>query len=457
MKIEVKSKKGLSTTLSVIVDKNTIQLKVNERLSELQKEVSLKGFRPGKVPPSLIKSQFGKSIYGEVIDKVLRETSSKAITEKKLKVAGQPKIDLKQFGEGKDLNYELLIDCLPNIKLNPLEKIKANEYKVKIDKKIIEDKLKELANQNKQFEDKKENEKSIIGDQVTFDYSATVDENKFEGSEGKGVQIELGKNLFLKGFDNQLVGVKKGETKIVNAILPANHPKKELANKDTKFLCKISNIKKSIESKIDDNFAKIMGAKDISDLKKLIEKQISSQYSQALNSITKKEILDQIEKNHDVELPKNLVDQEVALMTKNIKTEDKEKYKSNNEKLAKSRIKLGLLLNEFGEKNNLKVTDEEVRSEIQKQIKGMQGQEKMVLEYYKNNPNASQSLRGSIYEEKIIDLIKSKIKINTIEIDTKEAEKVISNFNKPNIDKAQASKTKSSSQDKIKTKKISKK
>ena len=457
MKIEVKSKKGLSTTLSVIVDKNTIQLKVNERLSELQKEVSLKGFRPGKVPPSLIKSQFGKSIYGEVIDKVLRETSSKAITEKKLKVAGQPKIDLKQFGEGKDLNYELLIDCLPNIKLNPLEKIKANEYKIKIDKKIIEDKLKELANQNKQFEDKKENEKSIIGDQVTFDYSATVNENKFEGSEGKGVQIELGKNLFLKGFDDQLVGVKKGETKIVNAILPANHPKKELANKDTKFLCKISNIKKSIESKIDDNFAKIMGAKDISDLKKLIEKQISSQYSQALNSITKKEILDQIEKNHDVELPKNLVDQEVALMTKNIKTEDKEKYKSNNEKLAKSRIKLGLLLNEFGEKNNLKVTDEEVRSEIQKQIKGMPGQEKMVLEYYKNNPNASQSLRGSLYEEKILDLIKTKIKINTIEIDTKEAEKVISNFNKPNIDNVQSSKTKSSKQDKIESKKISKK
>ena len=457
MKIEVKSKKGLSTTLSVIVDKNTIQLKVNERLSELQKEVSLKGFRPGKVPPSLIKSQFGKSIYGEVIDKVLRETSSKAITEKKLKVAGQPKIDLKQFGEGKDLNYELLIDCLPNIKLNPLEKLKANEYKIKIDKKIIEDKLKELANQNKQFEDKKENEKSIVGDQVTFDYSATVDENKFEGSEGKGVQIELGKNLFLKGFDDQLVGVKKGETKIVNAILPANHPKKELANKDTKFLCKISNIKKSIESKIDDNFAKIMGAKDISDLKKLIEKQISSQYSQALNSITKKEILDQIEKNNDVELPKNLVDQEVALMTKNIKTEDKEKYKSNNEKLSKSIIKLGLLLNEFGEKNNLKVTDEEVRAEIQKQIKGMPGQEKMVLEYYKNNPNASQSLKGSLYEEKIIDLIKTKIKINTIEIDTKEAEKVISNFNKPNIDKAQASKTKSYSQDKIKTKKISKK
>ncbi len=457
MKIEVKSKKGLSTTLSVVVDKKIIQSKINERLSELQREVALKGFRPGKVPSSVIKSQFGKSIYGEVIDKVLRETSSKAITEKKLKVAGQPKIDLKQFGEGKDLNYDLLIDCLPNIKLNPLEKIKANEYKIKIEKNIIEDKLKELANQNKKFEDKKENEKSIIGDQVTFDYSATVNGNKFEGSEGKGVQIELGKNLFLKGFDEQLVGLKKGETKVVNAVLPANHPKKELANKNTKFQCKISNIKKSIESKIDDNFAKIMGAKDISDLKKIIEKQISSQYHQALNSITKKEILDQMEKIHEVELPKNLVDQEIALMTKNIKQEDKEKHKSNNEKLAKSRIKLGLLLNEFGEKNNLKVSDEDVRSEIQKQIKGMPGQEKMILDYYKNNPNASQSLKGSLYEEKIINLIKSKIKINPIEIDTKEAEKVISNFNKPNIDKVETSKTKSSSQGKIKSKKISKK
>ena len=148
--------------------------------------------------------------------------------------------------------------------------------------------------------------------------------------------------------------------KIIDATLPANHPKKELANKKTKFECKILNIKKP-KSKIDDEFAKLMGAKDIKDLKSLIEKQISSQYSQALNSITKKEILDQIEKNHHVDLPQNLIDQEISIMTKNLKPEDKEKHKSIMKKLAKSRIKLGLLLNEFGEKNNLKVSDEEVK------------------------------------------------------------------------------------------------
>ena len=267
----------------------------------------------------------------------------------------------------------------------------------------------------------------------------------------------MGKDLFLKGFDQQLVGVKKGETKLINAILPSSHPKKELANKKTKFECKILNVKKSKVNKIDDNFAIMMGAKDIKDLKSLIEKQISSQYSQALNSITKKEILDQIEKNHQVDLPQNLIDQEISIMTKNLKTEDKEKHKLNNEKLAKSRIKLGLLLNEYGEKNNLKVSDDEVRAEIQKQIKGMPGQEKMVLEYYQKNPSASQSLKGSIFEDKIMELIKSKIKLTVKNIDIKEAEKIISEFNKPNLDDTKHSKTTSFVKNKSKSKKISKK
>jgi len=457
MKVEVKSKKGLRTILSIIVDKKNIQLKMDEKLNQLQKEVALKGFRPGKVPSAVIKSQFGKSIYGEVIDKILRETSSKAIDEKKLRVAGQPKIDLKQFGEGKDLNYEIQVDCLPKVILKNFNEFKATNFKIKIEDKIINDKLKEISEQNKQFEDKTDNEKAAIGDQVTFDYLATIDGKNFDGSEGKGVSIELGKDLFLKGFDEQLVGVKKNESKTLDAVLPANHPKKELANKKTKFKCKILNVKKPKKSAVDDNFAKLMGAKNIEDLKSLIEKQISSQYLQALNSITKKEILDQVEKNHQVDLPQNLIDQEILIMTKNLKPDEKEKHKLNNEKLAKSRIKLGLLLNEYGEKNNIKVSDEEVRGEIQKQIKGMPGQEKMILEYYQKNPSASQSLKGSIYEEKILELIKSKIKLNTKEINTKEAEKIISEFNKPDLDNEKFSKTKSIGKNKLKSKKISKK
>tara|TARA_A100001015_G_C14945556_1_gene694477 strand:- start:106 stop:1479 length:1374 start_codon:yes stop_codon:yes gene_type:complete len=457
MKIEVQSKKGLRTSLSIIVDKKTIQKKLDEKLIQLQSEVSLKGFRPGKVPAAVIKSQFGKAVYGEVIDNILKESSSKAIKEKKIKIAGQPKIDLKTFGEGKDLNFILEVDSLPEIKLKDFKNYSATEYVVKIENKAVDKKIKEISKQHKQFIDKKDNEKAEIGDQVVFDYSATVDDKKFEGSEGNGVQLELGKDLFLKGFDNQLVGVKKNESRIVNSVLPANHPKKELANKETKFECKISHVKKAKEISIDDSFAKSMGAKDLSDLKVLIEKQISSQYKQALDSITKKEILDQIENSHSVDLPKNLVDHELTAITQNLKKEEKEKHKLRNEKIAKSRIKLGLLLNEYGEKNNLKVLEDEIKNEINKQIKGMPGQEKMVMEYYQKNPSAVQSLKGAIYEEKIITLLKSKIKIISKNLSSVEAEKIISNFNNPNLQDKKTKKTKTEDKSKTKLKKISKK
>ena len=457
MKVEVKSKKGLRTSLSIIIDKKTIQNKLDKRLIELQNEVSLKGFRPGKVPPNVIKSQFGKAIYGEVIDKLLKESSTKALEEKKIKAAGQPKLDLKTFGEGKDLNYLLEVDSLPEIKSFNFDKFNATDYKIKIENDKVEEKLKEIATQHKSFVEKKEEEKAELGNQVIFDYSAKINGKKFEGSEGKSVQLELGKDLFLKGFDKQLIGVKKNDIKNIEAAMPANHPKKELANKKTIFECSIITVKKTEDTKINDKFAKHMGAKDLLDLKKIIENQISSQYNQALESITKKEILDQIDKLYNFDLPQNLVENELTAITQTLKKEDIEKHKSKNEKLAKSRIKLGLVLNEYGQKNNLKVSEEEIRMEINKQVKGMPGQEKMVIDYYQKNSNAAQSLRGAIYEEKIINLLKTKIKLTTKKISTKEAEKIVSSFNKFETNNKKSEEKQVLSKKPKKLKKISKK
>ena len=428
MKIEVKNKKGLTTVLSIIIDKKIIQEELNKKLSNLQSEVNLKGFRPGKVPPTVIKSQFGKAIYGEVIDKILHESSNKALQEKKIKAAGQPKIDLKTFGEGKDLNYTIEVDSLPEVNLASFEKYTANEYSLKIESKLVEEKIKEIGKNNKTFSDK--NEKSEKEDLVIFDYTGLVNGEKFEGSEGKNTRLVIGEDFFLKGFDKKLIGVKKEENITIEVNLPENYPKKELANKKAKFECKIINVQKPNEMKIDDTFAKNLGAKDLIDLKSLIEKQISTQYKQSLDAITKKNILDQIEKLHKLELPKNLVEQEIHSMTHKLKKEEIDKHKSKNLKVAESRIKLGLVLNEYGEKNNLKVLDDEVKAEIQKQIKGMPGQEKMVLDYYEKNPSASQSLKGALYEEKILTLFKSKINLKKINITTVEAEKIISDFNK---------------------------
>ena len=432
MKVQIKSKKDLQTILSIIVDKQEIKKKLDARLVELQSQIDIKGFRKGKVPPMVIKNQFGKAIYGEVVDKILKESTTKAIQDKKFKVAGQPKINLKTFGEGKDLNFELELDLLPEIKLQSFSKYKISDYSVKVDKKELDSRLTNLTKEYKNFEDRREGSKAELGNQIIFDYKATVQGKDFDGSKGNGVAIELGKDLFLKDFDKQLIGVKINDIKKVKAVLPPNHPKKELANKEAIFECKIKNIKQSKESKLNDDFAKKLGAQDLSDLTKKVNDQISSQYTMALNSITKKEILDQLDKSHTFEIPKNLLDNE-------IKSNSKEATLNQDKNTiieTKKRIKLGLILNECGEVNNIKVTEEEIKNEIQRQVKSMPGQEKFVFEYYQKNPAATQHLQSSIYEEKIINFIKSKANLAKKELSIKDAEKMITSFNENNKAKA---------------------
>jgi len=425
MKVTVNSRKGLKTNLSVFVNKETVNDKIEKKLKELTKTVNLKGFRPGKVPINVLKRQFGKAIYGEVLEKIIQETSTQAIKEKNIKVAGQPKLDLKSHGEGKDLNYTLDIDELPVVKIKPMENIKFIDYEIKVTDKEVEKRISEIAKNQNEFKEKKESEKAENGDLIAFDYDATIEKKTFEGSQGKNTQIVLGKDLFIKGFDKNLIGVKKNDEKIVSCILPDNYPKNEYANKKADFKCKILMIKKPESIKIDDIFAKNLGAKDLKDLRLLVSRQIQNEYKNNLGSISKENILDQIEKMHDFDLPSNLIEQELSIITKGIKKEDFEKNKKDSEKIAKKRIKLGLILNELGEKNNLKISEQEFKNEIQKQIQSMPGQEKQIMEYYQKNPSATNSLRGSLYEEKIINLIKEKSNKSKKIVSLDEAEKIL--------------------------------
>ena len=438
MKVKVNSKKNLKASLSILVDKKIIQKKMDDKLIELKDKVQLKGFRPGKVPPQVIKNQFGKAIYGEVIDVLLKETSTKALEENKIKVAGQPKIDLKTFGEGKDLNYTIDVDILPDIKIKPLDKIKATSYEIEVEKELVEKRLNEIAKNQKDFLDKKNDEVSKNEDLVIFDYIAKINGKDFEGNSGKNIQLVLGKDLFIKGFDKQLIGVKASQNKSFSIKLPDNYPKKDLANKMANFNCKILKIKKPVKTIIDDELGKKLGAKDLNDLKNLIKKQIKSQYQTTLENITKKKILDQIEKDHEIDLPQNLVEQELKLLNQNLKKEELEKNKKENLKLARSRIKTGLILNEIGIKNDLKVNESEIQNEIQKQLRSMPGQEKMVFEYYKNNPSAVASLRGALYEEKVVDLIKNKIKLDKKNVNTQEAEQILKKLSESSQSSKQA-------------------
>ena len=432
MKVTIENKKGLNKDLKVFIDKKTISTYMDDKYEEIKKTVVLKGFRPGKVPKDVLKKQFGKAIFGEVLDKVLKDTSTKALEENKIKPAGQPKIDLKTFGEDKDLEYIISVTEFPKVEIKSIENIKFNEYNVKIEDSETDKRINEIAKNQKNFKEVPNDVKSSEADLVVFDYKATIDGKDFKGSEGKNTQLELGKDLFIKGFDKQLAGVKKNDEKIVNAILPENYPQKEFANKKAKFNCKILAVKKSEKVKINDEFAKNLGAKDLNDLKILISKQINDEYKNSLDALGKNQILKEIEKFKVDEIPENLIEEEVKILTQGMKEDEIKNKKKELEETAKKRIKVGLILNEFGEQNKIKVEENEIQTEVQKQIKMMPGQEKMVMEFYQKNPSALASLRGNVYEEKIINLIKSKAKPNKKDITKDEAEKILKEANTHN-------------------------
>jgi len=434
MKVTIENKKGLDKDVRVFVDKKTMNSFIDQKYEEIKDTINLKGFRPGKVPREILKRQFGKAVFNEVLDKVLKDTSVKALQENKIKPAGQPKLDLKTYGEDKDLEYTLSVTELPKIEIKTIEKIKFNDYVVKIDPKEADKRINDIAKNQPNFKDAPENYKAAEKDLVTLDYTATIDEKPFKGNEGKNTQLTLGKDLFLKGFDAQLIGIRKGESRIVEATLPENFPDKELVNKKAKFNCKISAIKNPEDVRINDEFAKNLGAKNLNDLKELISKQINDEYKNSLDRLTKKQILNEIEKFKINEIPKNLLEDEIKILSQGMSEDDAKNNRKNFEEVAKKRIIVGLVLNEFGEKNQIKVTDQELQNEVQKQIRMMPGQEKMVMDFYQKNPQAVSSLRGTVYENKILNLIKEKAVSTKKELSKEEAEKILKDSQKQELD-----------------------
>ena len=468
MKITLENSKGLNKDFKISVDKTTMTSYMNEKYDEVKKNIVLKGFRPGKVPKEILQKQFGKQIMSEVLDKVLRETSTKALEEKKIKPIGQPKIDLKTYGENKELEYIISVTEYPKIDLKQIENINFDDYSVKVEAKEVDKRIELIAAHQNKFIDAEDQIKSKEGDLVVFDYKATVEGREFKGNEGKNTQLVLGKDLFIKGFDKHLIGYKKNDSVNVEANLPENFPEKEYQNKKAVFNCKILAIKHKQDVKIDDEFAKSVGAKDLTNLKEMVSQQVSEELINSLSLITSKQIIKQIEKFKIEELPKNILDEEFKILTQGMKEDEIKKNKKSLEDQAKSRIKTGLIMNEYGEKNQINVTEQEMQNEIQKQLRMMPGQEKMVQEYYQKNPSVLANLRGSLYEEKIIKSIKEKAKGNKKNISKDQAEKIIKDDNKINQDEILAKKSSSKTtklsekskkqpQKKTKLKKVSKK
>jgi len=465
MKVNLTASKGLESKLTVVVTKKEIQEKIDNKLDEVKGTINLKGFRPGKAPRELLKKQFGKALYGEVIEKTLNESTFQALKDKNIKPAGQPKIDIKSSGEDKDLEFTIEVEKIPEIKKVSLDKIEIQKYEVKADKKDLDNRLSQLAESSKKYNDKEKTKPAEKNDLVVFNYEATVDGKSFDGNKGENLQIVLGKDLFIQGFDKQMIGVKKDEEKLVKVKLPDNYPKKELAGKESKFKCKVLNIKSPEDQKIDDNFAKNMGAKNLTDLKSMIEKQISKEFESITDQLVKKEILDQLDSKYKMELPKRMLDDEIKnvehtfihekMNEKGEKDHSKVKLDENDKKeikkISERRVKLALVLSNIGEENNIKVSSQELQAELEKQLRMYPGQEKTIREYYQKNPAELTKLRGPLFEDKVMNLIQQKAKAKVKIVTKEELQKIIGSENKKNSElKAKTSK-------KTKAKKTSKK
>ncbi|MEL0242380.1 MAG: trigger factor, partial [Pelagibacteraceae bacterium] len=329
----------------------------------------------------------------------------------------------------------------------------------------LDNRLSQLAESSKKYNDKEKTKPAEKNDLVVFNYEATVDGKSFDGNKGENLQIVLGKDLFIQGFDKQMIGVKKDEEKLVKVKLPDNYPKKELAGKESKFQCKVLNIKSPEDQKIDDNFAKNMGAKNLTDLKSMIEKQISKEFESITDQLVKKEILDQLDNKYKMELPKRMLDDEIKnvehtfihekMNEKGEKDHSKIKLDENDKKeikkISERRVKLALVLSNIGEENNIKVSSQELQAELEKQLRMYPGQEKTIREYYQKNPAELTKLRGPLFEDKVMNLIQQKAKAKVKIVTKEELQKIIGSENKKNSElKAKTSK-------KTKAKKTSKK
>lgn len=417
---------GLKREFEVIITNSELNKLVDEKLNNIAKEANLPGFRPGKVPVSVVKNRFGKQVLGEVVKESVDNVTKDTMEKNKLTPSSQPKIEIISFEEGEDLKAKLSVEIMPEFEIPDLSNLEIIKPIVKVTDKDINDAVEKIAKENIGTKTIKKDRSAKKGDTVVIDFLGKVDGIPFEGGEAKGHNLKLGSNSFIPGFEDGLVGSKVGKKVSVAVTFPEDYQAKNLAGKKAIFETTINEIKEDVELVINDEFAKTLGMVDLKALKSAVSDQITKQHDQASREKSKRQILDKLADNISFDLPETLEKEEYnnicKAMNPNAKPDEaskdyiknqepepdkgmKKEEKQDASEIAKRRVRLGLLLSEIGRKNNIKVEEEDTRNAMMKEIQKYPGQEKQVMDYFKNNPEAQQQLSGPIFEDKIIDFI----------------------------------------------------
>ena len=418
MEITEKSSEGLKRELSVVVGAQEIEGKIDSRLTEVGKQVRLPGFRPGKVPMNLLKKRFGESVRGEVLEATIQESTQKVLEEKAMKPAVQPKVDLVTFEEGQDLEFSIELELLPDIDLGDMSSIKVEKLVATPGDEQVNEALGKMAENNKKSVPTDEKRPAKEGDVVVMDFTGKVDGEEFEGGKGDDFQLELGSGRFIPGFEEQLTGLEPGSDKDVTVTFPEDYHSKDLAGKEAVFSVTLKGLEVMETPAVDEDFAKSMGFEDLTSLTDAVKKQIGEDYSYLSRMKIKRELLDQLADQYTFDVPPAMLDMEFnaiwqqveqAKETDQLDPEDVGKFddelKADYQSIAKRRVRLGLLLSEIGQKNNLVVPPEELSQAIGREASRFPGQEQSVVNYYQNNPQAIEQIRAPLFEDKVIDFV----------------------------------------------------
>ncbi|MGD0316739.1 MAG: trigger factor [Xanthobacteraceae bacterium] len=424
MQVTETSAAGLKREFRVVVPATDLEARVNERLDDLKGRVQLRGFRPGKVPVAHLRRLYGKAAMAEVIEAAVREANSKIVTDHGFKLAIEPKVVLPSeegavegvIAGKSDLAYTVEIEILPPITLADFKTIKLTRLTAEVTDAEIDQTLQRIAEQNRPFIAKSEGAEK--GYRVVLSFQGMIDGQLFEGGAGEDVPLVLGSGQFIPGFEDHLMGIKAGESRTFDIKFPDDYPAKAMAGKDATFAVTAKAVEAPGAVTIDDDFAKTLGLESLAKLRDAIKDRTQREHAAASRQKLKRALLDQLDERHKFEPPPSLVEQEFnnvwSSIEKDLKDQGRtfadegtteEKARAEYRTIAERRVRLGLVIAEIGERNNIKVTEEQLNAAVVEQLRQLPGREQEVWDYYRKNPGALAALRAPLFEDKVVDFL----------------------------------------------------
>ena len=434
MQITESNADGLKHEITVVVAAADIERSVTNRLNEIGRTVRLPGFRPGKIPLSVLRKRYGSSVMGEVLERTVSDSSNEAMRERNLRPALQPKVQIVSFNECKDLQYKLAVEVLPQFPLMNFGELQLERLKPEIPEEEIDSALQRIAQQQRKSE--AVDRAAEKGDVVAIDFIGSVGGTEFPGGSAKDYSLELGSGSFIPGFEDQLVGIKAGEERKVAVTFPADYGNTDLAGKAAEFAVTAKAVRAITPQPVDESLATAIGMENLAALRQVVRERIERDYQGIARQKLKTTLLDRLAEHHHFSVPQGMIDIELDSIWRQYQaqaerakqagtsdaepTKDEATLKGEYRDIAERRVRLGLVLAEVGSKNNITVTQDEINRAMTEEARRFPGQERQVIEYYRNNPGAIDNVRAPIYEDKVIDFILELAQVTDRTIPLKE-------------------------------------